>query len=265
MDHLYKYPRTQHLEGSRFQPGDEDLSDVAFFDIAGRPLVVEEKLDGANAGISFDADGRLFLQSRGHFLLGGKREIHFDLFKQWASTHSAVLRDVLGTRFVLYGEWLYAKHTVFYDALPHYFMEFDILDTERMVFLDTPTRHAMLAGTPVVSVPVVHRGTLRTPRDLAKLLTTSLYITETHRDRLRAEAAVRDLNVERALRETDPTRDAEGLYVKLEEDGEVKGRYKFIRASFLQSVEAAEGHWLDRPIIPNGLRAGTSIFESAGC
>jgi hypothetical protein len=257
---LYKYPRTRHIEGSRFQPGDEDLSDVPFFDLAGRHLVVEEKLDGANAAISFDADGRLFLQSRGHFLLGGRREIHFDLFKRWAAAHAGALRDVLGARYVLYGEWLYAKHTVFYDALPHYFLEFDILDVERMKFLDTPTRHAMLAGTPVVSVPILHAGLLRAPRDLTKLLTTSLYITENHQKRLCAEAAARNLDVARALRETDPSRDAEGLYVKLEEDGEVKSRYKFIRVGFLQSVEAAEGHWLDRPIIPNGLRTGVEIF-----
>ena len=46
---LRKYPRTAHLEGSRCQPGDEDLESVPFASIAGRHLVVEEKVDGANA------------------------------------------------------------------------------------------------------------------------------------------------------------------------------------------------------------------------
>src|SRR5205807_2014548 len=32
----------------------------------------------------------------------------------------------LTDRYILYGEWLYAKHTVFYTDLPHYFLEFDI-------------------------------------------------------------------------------------------------------------------------------------------
>ena len=50
---IQKYPRTRHIEGSRLQPGDEDLEAVPFRDIAGRHLVVEEKIDGANCGISF--------------------------------------------------------------------------------------------------------------------------------------------------------------------------------------------------------------------
>src|SRR5262245_50843966 len=101
---MHKYPRTQHLEGSRLQPGDDDLDAVPFADVAGRDLVVEEKLDGANAGLSFDAAGKLHLQSRGHYLTGGQREMHFDLFKQWAHTHADALYRALGSRYVLYGE-----------------------------------------------------------------------------------------------------------------------------------------------------------------
>ena len=40
---------------------------MPFASLAGRHLVVEEKLDGANAGICFDETGRLWLQSRGHW------------------------------------------------------------------------------------------------------------------------------------------------------------------------------------------------------
>ncbi|GAA3654925.1 hypothetical protein GCM10022267_46480 [Lentzea roselyniae] len=98
---LRKYPRTPHLEGSRLQPGDEDLDQVPFRAIAGRHLVVEEKLDGANAGISFDSSGVLKLQSRGHFLTGGPRERQFAPLKAWAATHQGVLWERLGTRYVL--------------------------------------------------------------------------------------------------------------------------------------------------------------------
>lgn len=52
---LHKYPRTHHLEGSRLQPGDEDLSAVPLGELAGRHVVIEEKVDGANAAISFAA------------------------------------------------------------------------------------------------------------------------------------------------------------------------------------------------------------------
>ena len=84
---LKKYPRTPHLEGSRLQPGDEDLSQIPFSCIQGKHLVVEEKVDGANSAISFDEDGTLLLQSRGHYLTGGYRERHYNLLKQWARIH----------------------------------------------------------------------------------------------------------------------------------------------------------------------------------
>ncbi len=56
---IHKYPRTPHLEGSRLQPGDEDLDAAPFAKICGRHVVVEEKLDGANAAVSFAPDGTL--------------------------------------------------------------------------------------------------------------------------------------------------------------------------------------------------------------
>ena len=55
--------------------------------IFGKYIVIEEKVDGANAAISFSDSGELLLQSRGHYLTGGYRERHFNLFKQWASIH----------------------------------------------------------------------------------------------------------------------------------------------------------------------------------
>ena len=74
---------------------------------------------------------------------------HFALFKTWAQTHAEALRACLGHRYVLFGEWLFAKHTIFYDRLPHYFLEFDVYDRVADRFLSTPARRALLAGAPV--------------------------------------------------------------------------------------------------------------------
>lgn len=259
-DDLRKYPRTHHLEGSRLQPGDEDLDQVPLASLAGRHVVVEEKVDGANSAVSFGPGGELRLQSRGHYLTGGGRERHFDVLKTWAARHAPALHGVLGERFVMYGEWVYAKHTVFYDALPHYFLEFDVLDRERDVFLDTPRRRELLAGLPVVPVPVLHEGVLPDPAALPAMVGPSRYIRPGHLDRLRDLAEERGLDPARARRETDATELAEGLYVKIEEDGVVAERRKWIRAGFLQAVAAADGHWLDRPVIPNQLAEGVDLF-----
>src|SRR5262249_46972157 len=145
----------------KLQPGDEDLTSVPFRSLAGAFIVIEEKLDGANSGLSFNPAGQLLLQSRGHFLDGGSREKHFNLLKTWANTHRQALWEALGARYLMYGEWVYAKHTIFYDSLPHYFVEFDILDKQTGAFLSTRERRLMLRETPVASAPVLYSGTAR--------------------------------------------------------------------------------------------------------
>ncbi len=261
-DKLLKYPRTHHIEGSRCQPGDEDLDSIPFERIKNRFVVVEEKVDGANSGISFSSKGELLLQSRGHYLVGGDREKHFNLLKTWANAHSSGLWDVLGYRYIMYGEWLYAKHTVFYDLLPHYFMEFDIYDRETDSFLDTVTRRTMLMDHPFVrSVMVLHEGKLSKYKELVSFLRESNFISPEAKERLKESCMKSNLNIEQVMRETDNSNLMEGLYIKVEEDGVVKERYKYVRASFLTSVVNSESHWLDRPIVPNLLKDGADLFK----
>lgn len=259
---IYKYPRTPHLEGSRFQPGDEDLDCLPFSEIADSYVVIEEKLDGANSAISFNENGQLMLQSRGHFLLGGSSERHFNLLKQWANCHTSMLWNLLGLRYIMYGEWLYAKHTMFYNALPHYFIEFDILDLEENCFLSTKRRQQMLKDLPIVSAPVLFSGKIKTLKELQKLLTTSNFIVHNHLEVLKEICQEQNLSIERAIKETDYSTNMEGLYIKVEEDGKVKARFKYVRASFLTAVEASESHWQSRPIIPNLLAEGIDLFAT---
>src|SRR5262249_18724465 len=128
--HIFKYPRTYHLEGSGLQQGEAASSAFSFSVLDNRPLVIEEKMDGANCGISFRSDGQLQLQSRGHYLMGGPREQQFALLKSWANRYRHELWSILRDTYIMYGEWVYAKHTIFYTDLPHYFLEFDIYDTQ---------------------------------------------------------------------------------------------------------------------------------------
>ncbi len=250
---IKKYPRTQHIEGSRLQAGDEDFAAVSFEEIKGLPLVVEEKIDGANSAISFDENGELLLQSRGHYLIGGVREKHFNLFKQWAATHQQAFFNVLSDRYIMYGEWVYAKHTVFYDRLPHYFLEFDVLDRQTDRFLDTPTRRELLTSLPVESVRVLKSAAFSKPKELVSLIGHSLFIGSDHMAEMVRYCESEGLDIDTAWRETDRSPTMEGLYIKHEQDGQVVGRYKYVRAEFLQTALASESHWLARPIIPNRL------------
>jgi len=265
---LLKYPRTRHVRGSRLQHGDHDMEAVPWEELRGKHLVVEEKMDGSNAGISFDDDGTLLLQSRGHYLRGGPREKQFEWLKQWAASRQEELFCILGSRYVLYGENLFAKHTMFYDALPHHFMEFDVLDRESGEFLSTPARAHLIVGAserstssprgPIVPVLVLGEGTFKRLEELEEMIGTSRFVTG---DRMvNLDRAARDAGVEAstARKHTDPSSLMEGLYVKWEEDGAVKGRYKFVRSTFTSSILDQEQHWHDRPIIQNGLVLGAA-------
>lgn len=263
MDAILKYPRTQHLEGSCLQEGDDDCPRVPYSDLAGCHIVVEEKMDGANAGLRFSPDADLLLQSRGHYLTGGGREKHFTLLKSWASAHEEALFDRLGDRFLMYGEWMHAKHTVFYDRLPHYFLEFDLLDVETGAFLSTSARRTILAGSPVVSVPVLYEGPApRRLDDLLAMIRHSLAKSDTWRESLRGSARRLGLDADRIAAETENSDLSEGLYIKVESEDRVLRRLKWVRSGFLQTILGNDAHWLSRPIVPNQLVPGADIFSA---
>lgn len=257
---ILKYPRTRHIEGSRLQAGDM-ADDKPLGALKGQALIVEEKMDGANSAVSFDADGDLLLQSRGHYLTGGGRERHFALFKTWAAAHAQAFSSVLGCRFVMYGEWMYAKHTVFYDQLPHYFLEFDVLDRETRQFLSTPARRDLLTGLPVMPVPVLHDGEITSVDQLNKLTRPTPFKSADWRDALANAARLSNSRPDMVDRQTEDSDLAEGVYLKQESVGCVVDRFKFVRADFLQAITASDGHWHDRPILPNGLADGVDIFS----
>lgn len=263
MIQILKYPRTQHIEGSRKQEGDEDLDSAPFSEITNRHIVIEEKMDGANSGISFSDEGELLLQSRGHYLNGGARERHFALFKTWASTFSSQLYEVLGNRYVMYGEWMYAKHTIFYTDLQHYFLEFDIYDKQENIFLSTNERQFFWEALPfIMPVKILFSGKLQKLSQLTDFVTKSHFINEQQYAILNKECEQRQLKTEQIFNETDLSQLMEGLYIKVEAEGMVKERYKWVRHGFMQTALNSGSHWHDRPIIPNQLAISIEqLFE----
>lgn len=258
---LFRYPRTPHLEGSRLQEGDHGHDHVPYRELRGLRLVVEEKLDGANTGISFSPAGELLLQSRGHYLVGGGRERQFNFIKAWAQAHADWLLQRLEDRYVMYGETMSKKHSVFYDALPHHFFEFDVLDCRTGWFLSTAARRELLAGGPVLSVPVLYDG-LAPARlaDLKALLRPSLAKTARWRDAFEATVRREGLDLALAWKQCDKSDLSEGLYLKVEADGQTLGRYKWVRADFVQAILASEKHHSEQPYVPNQLAPGVDLY-----
>ncbi len=203
----------------------------------------------------------MYLQSRGHFLNGGYGERQFGLFKLWAGCFEDLLRRLLGDRYVMYGEWLYAKHTVFYDRLPHYFMEFDIFDKEQKRFFSTRKRRAFLERAPFIrSVRVLTEGYFETAASIRKWIGPSLFISDAPAKSLAAQCEKSGADVGLAVRQTDLTGIMEGIYIKVEDGDYVTDRLKFVRGSFLNTILDSESHWVNRPIIANCLADGADLF-----
>ena len=241
-DDFTKYPRTPHLFGSRGTDDDKHLGQRESLDfIADASLIVEEKLDGTNVGIHFTSAGRMVLQCRGHEITTGMHA-QYDLFKQWTMGKRPVLEDDAGGPLLLFGEWLYARHSVHYRRLPHYFFEFDIYDKQRRVFLDLASRLEKLEGTGILTVPVVHRGPA-TADELHHLIGPSQF-----------DSAVRE-PAHGSHRQSDgralPSHRGRGPR---------DGRAKFVRPEFVEKVKQSE-HWQHQAMMPNLLAEGAEIWS----
>lgn len=236
-----KYPRTPHLFGARGTPDDKRMNErdsLAF--IGDESLIVEEKLDGTNVGIHFSGD-EMILQCRGHLITEGMHA-QYDLFKQWTTAKRTCLEGMLDQRYILFGEWMYAKHTIGYRELPHYFFEFDIWDKKDETFLLLDRRLELLAGKNIQTVPVVHRGPIKR-KDLEALVAQSAFASQFEHP---------------ASGRTDSI--MEGLYLRTENDHAVTGRAKMVRPEFVEKINQST-HWQHTAMIANELVEGADIWS----
>ena len=232
-----KYPKTLALERLK-------VNDVCYpLPIpAGHCLVVEEKMDGTQLGLSFDAQAQPVLQSRGTIIT---LETEFAWMKAWVWQHYSALYDCLGQRYIMFGEWLWAKHTLFYDVLPSYWLEFDVYDRESQQFLSTPARQALLTHLDFLpSVRIIACLQQTRLNELGALMGQSAFMSANAYAKLPANA----------LNHTDTSGLMEGLYLKLENTDYVVQRYKLIRPEFIRFIQQQATHWQKQAVIKNQLK-----------
>jgi hypothetical protein len=237
-----KYPRTPHLFGSEGTDDDKHLGEAESNRfIADHSLIVEEKIDGTNVGIHFSDEGELVLQCRGHLITEGMHP-QYDLFKQWATVKRHTLEERLEQRFILFGEWVYARHSIFYRQLTHYFFEFDVYDKENEAFVDLEQRLNRLEGAGIETVPVVCSGSLARS-ELEALIGPSQF----------------DSQFENPSTNRTDNR-MEGIYLRTEADGVVTGRAKFVRPEFVEKIKQST-HWQHQAMVPNELAEVVDIWS----
>lgn len=135
--------------------------------LLGRPVVVEEKLDGANVVVWMDA-GVPRVATRGGAGAADRAGI-LGPVRAWLMERADALRDALGEHHAVYAEWLLRRHAVPYTRLPAPLVGFDVLDRRTAEFEPMTERDRILetAGLPVV--PCLFSGRLGSVADLRSL------------------------------------------------------------------------------------------------
>jgi hypothetical protein len=238
---LPEYPRTLHLADSGRRGSKHGCP---FEEVAGLHLVIEEKVDGSHCGLLFDEHAELRVFTRHTLLESPPVRRDFRLLDRLAREATDELWEVLGDRYVLYGEWARVAHTIYYDALPAFFLEDDIFDRAAGRFLSTPRREALVAALPPAfgqSVTVLHAGSISELAELHALVGPSTYKSACWRERCPELGAVEDSD------------EMEGLYIKQEEPDFVLRRLKWIRPGFLAHIAGSGEHWRARDELLNQL------------
>ncbi|GAA5495618.1 hypothetical protein Rhal01_01797 [Rubritalea halochordaticola] len=207
MKHAVKYPRTPHLPWSPGATSDDVFAD-GLDNFIGKEVVVTEKMDGENTSLYFDGMHARSIDGRSH--------PSRDWLKRW---HSTIAHELpMGWRFC--GENVYAKHSIGYESLEHYFFLFSVWDSENrcLSWSDTVEWAEMLG----CAVPEV------------------LYVGQW--DRKAIESLVVDEKVQ------------EGYVVRLHEGFAfadfATSIAKWVRPNHVQTDQ----HWMQAAIVPNELK-----------
>lgn len=244
---MIKLPRTLHIEGSGLS-STKDPEVIQFNKLAGEFLTVEEKLDGSGASIFFDSQLQPQLWHRGS--PASAKEFH--RLHVWVGTYADDLFDILEDRYVLFGEWMLHKHSIFYDRLPTYFFESDIYDRKNEIWLSTFARVSLLRGRDFIrSVPVLAAFKPTKLSQLTDLVRQSMFQSENWAEVLWKKTEKEGLELQKILRECDRSDLAEGLYIKHEDENQVFGRYKYVRRAFVENIINSGTHLIDREPIHN--------------
>lgn len=112
---------------------EKDLKDLLSCEV-----VIDEKFDGSIVSFAREGKNIVTYGRRNEIMRNGilkdrnKAYRHLD---NWYWEHEENLRRI-PNGYTIFGEWLYAKHTVFYNKLPDYWLLFDIFDGKEFIFLN---------------------------------------------------------------------------------------------------------------------------------
>jgi ATP-dependent RNA circularization protein (DNA/RNA ligase family) len=132
-----------------------------------------------------------------------------------------ILGEALFPDLMLFGEWCYARHSLYYTRLPDWFLAFDVYDRSLGAFWSAERRDKLVQTLGLALVPCLARGRF----DLVSL---------------------------RAYLGASKLADgpSEGLIIRRDRSEVLVGRAKLVRPAFVQGIQE---HWSRNRIEPNKL------------
>lgn len=218
---LKKFVRTKHIANLGSVSRDDLIwSGSELQKFLSLPLVIEEKIDGANLGIFIDDNDNIVIQNRSHYVSPSYHAQFADIDK-WKYQNDDSIRQVIGSnKWIIYGEWVVAKHSIHYTMLPSKFILFDIYDRTTDKFFSRSKVEELINGTTFVLINKIAEGffNLNQLRKLAQ--SPSVYYDGP----------------------------VEGIYVRAFDDVQyLKYRGKIVRSDFLDETS----HWTKQEIVKN--------------
>lgn len=229
-NNFFKFPSTPHLLITDDQQirADKVMTAAERQSFLQQELVVEEKIDGANLGFSFNTQGELQAQNRGSYLqLPANGQ--WKPLVAWIKKHTDTLFEELFDRYILFGEWCYAQHTVAYTALPDWFIGFDIYDKQQQCFLSTKKRDEKFDAMNISKVPLLGTGRFTLKALDALLSEVSSFGSEQR----------------------------EGIYLRQDNPDCLLKRAKLVSPAFIQTDEQ---HWSKRLLQINRIALDTGLY-----
>ncbi|KAF9170592.1 hypothetical protein BGX21_009266 [Mortierella sp. AD011] len=159
-----------------------------------------------------------------------------------------VLQDGLAP-YVLYGEWLYAKHSVQYTGLRSWFVPFDLFDVKTGTFVSRKLFRKAVAKTqltpnPVIQIPKeIHGNVERTLDWTLKMLLSRSALMMTKGEK----ASSADVSTDQ--QQTQRQDRVEGLYFRIDQGDRLLMRSKVVRPDFI----AGDERWGSKEQVANRL------------
>jgi hypothetical protein len=220
-----RFPRTFNVYSGRDEHDYRDdlvMTREATETLFQKELIVQEKIDGANLGLFLDKNGVIHAVKRNTKIDLDQPERQFRKLKDWITLNYGDIYNILDSGNVIFGEWLYSKHSVVYDRLPSYFLCFDIYCLAEQQFYAQHEVEQILHGTGIKHNPVVFRGHVGDIKELEAMIQPSQF---------------------------GPGQ-MEGVYIRVDGERFNESRCKLVHRDFIQTLED-EGRWDAQPMVLN--------------